>query len=147
MGHKNFLETLGDSQLEDIIKRNGVIITPELAIDELRARRRNRENPFEKFENKYYIYKNEDTIILIRTSVYCENEDGLSITEMKFGVYPGMLDSDAKISMSQEYVRKEKITYYFSNFKETTSGVWIKYQDIYGMLMNLMSNKIFGGEF
>ena len=51
MENKNFLETLGDSQLEDIIKRNGVIITPELATDELRARRRNRENPFEKFEN------------------------------------------------------------------------------------------------
>jgi hypothetical protein len=31
MENKNFLETLGDSQLEDIIKRNGVIITPELA--------------------------------------------------------------------------------------------------------------------
>ena len=146
MGHKNFLETLGDSQLEDIIKRNGVIITPELAIYELRARQRNMENPFEKFENKFYIFKNDDTIVLIRTSVYCENEDGLSITEMKFGVYPGMLDSDAKISMSQKYVGKEKILYYFSNFKETTSGVWIKYQNIYGMLMNLMSNKIFGGE-
>ena len=123
MGHKNFLETLGDSQLEDIIKRNGVIITPELAIDELRARRRNRENPFEKFENKYYIFKNEDTIVVLRTSVYSNEEDGLSLTELKFGVYPGMLDSDARISMSQEYVRKEKIPYYFSNFKETTSGV------------------------
>ena len=76
MENKNFLETLGDSQLEDIIKRNGVIITPELATDELRARRRNRENPFEKFENKYYIYKNEDTIILIRTFVYSDDECG-----------------------------------------------------------------------
>ena len=146
MKHKNFLETLGDSQLEDIIKRNGVIITPELAIDELRARRRNRENPFEKFENKYYIYKNEDTIVVLRTSVYSEEEDGLSLTELKFGVYPGMLDSDARISMSQKYIRKYKILYYFENFKEITPSEWLKYQDIYNKLMVIMTDSIFGKE-
>lgn len=146
MERNNFLETLGDSQLEDIIKRNGVIITPELAIDELRARRRNRENPFEKFENKYYIYKNEDTIVVLRTSVYSEEEDGLSLTELKFGVYPGMLDSDARISMSQKYVGKDKISYYFENFKEITPSEWLRYQDIYNRLMVIMTDSIFGKE-
>lgn len=146
MERNNFLETLGDSQLEDIIKRNGVIITPELAVDELRARRRNKENPFEKFENKYYIYKNEDTIVVLRTSVYSEEEDGLSLTELKFGVYPGMLDSDARISMSQKYIRKYKILYYFENFKEITPSEWLKYQDIYNKLMVIMTDSIFGKE-
>jgi hypothetical protein len=146
MERKDFLETLGDSQLEDIIKRNGVIITPELAIDELRARRRNRENPFEKFENKYYIYKNEDTIVVLRTSVYSEEEDGLSLTELKFGVYHGMLDSDARISMSQEYVGKDKISYYFKNFKEIMPSEWLRYQDIYNRLMVIMTDNIFGKE-
>jgi hypothetical protein len=146
MERKDFLETLGDSQLEDIIKRNGVIITPELATDELRARRRNRENPFEKFENKYYIYKNEDTIVVLRTSVYSEEEDGLSLTELKFGVYHGMLDSDARISMSQEYVGKDKISYYFKNFKEITPSEWLRYQDIYNRLMVIMTDNIFGKE-
>ena len=146
MEHKNFLETLGDSQLEDIIKRNGVIITPELATDELRMRRRNRENPFEKFENKYYIFKDDDTIALIRTSVYCENEDGLSVTKMKFGVYPDILDSDAKISMSQEYVRKEKIPYYFKNFEETTADVWNNYESMYIKLIQIMLTNLFRKE-
>lgn len=144
MEHKNFLESLGDSQLEEIIKRNGVIITPELATDELRARRRNRENPFEKFENKYYIYKNEDTIVVLRTSVFSEEEDGLSLTELKFGVYHGMLDSDARISMSQEYVGKDKISYYFKNFKEIIPSEWLRYQDIYNRLMVIMTDNIFG---
>lgn len=140
----NSLSFLNDSQLEDIIKRNGVIITPELATDELRARRKDRENPFEKFENKYFIFKNEDTVVLLRTSVYSEEEDGLSLTELKFGVYPGMIDSDARISMSEEYVGKEKISYYFKNFKETMPSEWLRYQSIYNKLMSIMADSIFG---
>ena len=143
---KNFLETLGDSQLEDIIKRNGVIITPELATDELRARRRNRENPFEKFENKYYIYKNEDTIILIRTFVYSDEECGLTTKVMKFGVYPGMIESDARLSITEEYLSKEKLTYYFKNFVETTADVWNNYEYMYNRLMQIMLDNLFRKE-
>ena len=143
---KNFLETLGDSQLEDIIKRNGVIITPELATDELRARRRNRENPFEKFENKYYIYKNEDTIILIRTFVYSDDECGLTTKVMKFGVYPGMIESDARLSITDEYLSKEKLTYYFKNFVETTADVWNNYEFMYNKLMQIMLDNLFRKE-
>ena len=146
MENKNFLETLGDSQLEDIIKRNGVIITPELATDELRARRRNRENPFEKFENKYYIYKNEDTIILIRTFVYSDDECGLTTKVMKFGVYPGMIESDARLSISEEYLSKEKLTYYFKNFVETTADVWNNYEFMYNKLMQIMLDNLFRKE-
>ena len=146
MEQKNFLETLGDSQLEDIIKRNGVIITPELATDELRARRRNRENPFEKFENKYYIYKNEDTIILIRTFVYSDDECGLTTKVMKFGVYPGMIESDARFSISEEYLSKETLTYYFKNFVETTADVWNNYEFMYNKLMQIMLDNLFRKE-
>ena len=146
MEHKNFLETLGDSQLEDIIKRNGVIITPELATDELRARRRNRENPFEKFENKYYIYKNEDTIILIRTFVYSDEECGLTTKVMKFGAYPGMIESDARFSISEEYLSKETLTYYFKNFVETTADVWNNYEFMYNKLMQNMLDNLFRKE-
>lgn len=146
MEHKNFLETLGDSQLEDIIKRNGVIITPELATDELRARRRNRENPFEKFENKYYIYKNEDTIILIRTFVYSDEDCGLTTKIMKFGVYPGMIESDARLSITEEYLSKEKLTYYFKNFVETTAEEWNNYEFMYNKLMQIMLDNLFRKE-
>ena len=146
MEQKNFLETLGDSQLEDIIKRNGVIITPELATDELRARRRNRENPFEKFENKYYICKNEDTIILIRTFVYSDDECGLTTKVMKFGVYPGMIESDARFSISEEYLSKETLTYYFKNFVETTADVWNNYEFMYNKLMQIMLDNLFRKE-
>lgn len=146
MENKNFLETLGDSQLEDIIKKNGVIITPELATDELRARQRNRENPFEKFENKYYIYKNEDTIILIRTFIHSDDECGLTTKVMKFGVYPGMIESDARFSISEEYLSKEKLTYYFKNFVETTADVWNNYEFMYNKLMQIMLDNLFRKE-
>lgn len=146
MGHKNFLETLGDSQLEDIIKRNGVIITPELATDELRARRRNRENPFEKFENKYYIYKNEDTIILIKTFVYSDEDCGLTTKVMKFDVHHGMIESDAILSISEEYLSKEKLTYYFKNFEETTADVWNNYESMYIKLIQVMLINLFRKE-
>jgi hypothetical protein len=48
--------------------------------------------------------------------------------------------------MSQEYVGKDKISYYFKNFKEIMPSEWLRYQDIYNRLMVIMTDNIFGKE-
>lgn len=139
---QKYIDKFSDSELRDISHLGGFEITSEIALSELKNRRNQKTNKITFYENKFFIKKTDDKIILYKTGSYnVKNKtipyDSLTLVAESDTDFEGKPYHEGFVQFSvDESVTTIALEWKFDGFTETTPEVWHIYLNKYHIIFN-----------
>jgi hypothetical protein len=130
---KELVSNLNDYYLHKIVAYGDLKITPDMAQDELNIRYGKKDEAFEKYENKYFIKKTQDSVKLYKMGEYNKSNRGMYYDRLTFSLDENESDwNEAVVQLTEGmFIDKLELECKFANIVETTKDVYDKYMKKY----------------
>jgi hypothetical protein len=143
---KELVSNLNDYYLHKIVAYGDLKITPDMAQDELNIRYGKKDEAFEKYENKYFIKKTQDSVKLYKMGEYNKSNRGMYYDRLTFSLDENESDwNEAVVQLTEGmFIDKLELECKFANIVETTKDVYdkymIKYRDSFEIIRKMIND-------
>lgn len=137
------LRTISDVTLKEIADREGgVVITSQMAVDEINRRDEVRHNPFKPYENKVYIKRTPNTIHAIKTKCYSMQDHGMNVEKIDITGRDEDIN-EASARMWDSFIESERDIYnYFKGYTETDMKTWDELCNMYNEIAYFINSSL-----
>lgn len=137
------LRTISDVTLREIADReDGVVITSQMAMDEIVRRDEAKHNPFKPYENKVFFKRTENSIQAIKTGYYNTHGSGLPVDKIIISREDDDLN-EASVKMWDSFIEYDRdINRYFMGYNEVDLDTWNNLINMYNEIRDFVNSKL-----
>lgn len=142
---QKYIDKFSDSELRDISHLGGLEITSEMALSELKNRRKQKTDEITFYENKFLIKKTDDKITLYKTGSYNDKNGTLPYDRLTIVTESDIDWHEACVQYSVDMsATMRELEWKLDGFIETTPEIFGEYVNKYHIIFNNIKTIIDG---